>query len=69
MEDLTLRIDAKRYTDESTVISFRLPKDMLKDIDAVAGATGRTRNEIMTTSLEFALRHMQIVLGAEGGKQ
>lgn len=69
MEDLTLRIDAKRYTDESTVISFRLPKDMLKDIDAVAGATGRTRNEIMATSLEFALRHMEIVLGAEGGKQ
>ena len=65
MEDLTLRIDAKRYTDESTVISFRLPKDMLKDIDAVAGATGRTRNEIMTTSLEFALRHMEIVLGED----
>ena len=65
MEDLTLRIDAKRYTDESTVISFRLPKDMLKDIDAVAGATGRTRNEIMTTSLEFALRHMEIILGED----
>ena len=65
MEDLTLRIDAKRYTDESTVISFRLPKDMLKDIDAVAGATGRTRNEIMTTSLEFALRHMEIMLGGD----
>ena len=68
MEDLTLRIDAKRYTDESTVISFRLPKDMLKDIDAVARATGRTRNEIMTTSLEFALRHMEIMLCAEGGE-
>ena len=65
MEDLTLRIDAKRYTDESTVISFRLPKDMLKDIDAVAGATGRTRNEIMTTSLEFALRHMEIILSGD----
>ena len=65
MEDLTLRIDAKRYTDESTVISFRLPKDMLKDIDAVAGATGRTRNEIMTTSLEFALRHMEIMLSGD----
>ena len=65
MEDLTLRIDAKRYTDESTVISFRLPKDMLKDIDAVARATGRTRNEIMTTSLEFALRHMEIMLGGD----
>ena len=68
MEDLTLRIDAKRYTDESTVISFRLPKDMLKDIDAVAGETGRTRNEIMATSLEFALKHMQIGLGSESSE-
>ena len=63
MDDLTLRIDAKRYTEESTVVSFRLPKDMLKEIDTIAQATGRTRNEIVTTSLEFALRHMEIALG------
>lgn len=68
MEELTLRIGAKKYTDESTVISFRLPKDMLKEIDTVAGATGRTRNEIMTTSLEFALRHMEVALGGEEEK-
>ncbi len=64
MENLTLRIGAKRYTEESTVVSFRLPKDMLKEIDNVAQATGRTRNEIMTTSLEFALEHMEIILGS-----
>ena len=65
MEDLTLRIGAKRYTEESTVISFRLPKDMLKDIDNVAQTTGRTRNEILTTGLEFALQHMEIILGED----
>ncbi len=65
MEELTLRIGAKRYTEESTVISFRLPKDMLKDIDNVAQTTGRTRNEILTTGLEFALRHMEIILGED----
>ena len=65
MEDLTLKITAKRYSNESTVVSFRLPKDMLRDIDKVAEATGRTRNEIMTTSLEFALRHMEIALSPE----
>ncbi len=65
MDNLTLRIAAKRYGSESTVVSFRLPKDMLRDIDNVAEATGRTRNEIMTTSLEFALQHMEIVLSAE----
>ena len=65
MDDITLRIDAKRYTEESTVVSFRLPKDMLKEIDAVAQATGRTRNEIVSMSLEFALRHMEIALGSD----
>lgn len=65
MQDLTLRIGAKKYTEESTVISFRLPKDMLKEIDNVAAVTGRTRNEILTTGLEFALRHMEIALGEE----
>lgn len=65
MEDLTLKITAKRYSNESTVVSFRLPKDMLRDVDKVAEATGRTRNEIMTTSLEFALRHMEIALSPE----
>ena len=65
MADLTLKITAKRYGNESTVVSFRLPKDMLRDIDNIAEATGRTRNEIMTTSLEFALRHMEIALSSE----
>ena len=39
---------------------MRIPKDMLKDIDAAAKAVGRTRNEIMQMSLEFALNHMEI---------
>ena len=39
MEDLTLKITAKRYSNESTVVSFRLPKDMLRDIDKVAEMT------------------------------
>ena len=33
---------------------------MLKDIDTAAKAAGRTRNEILQMSLEFALNHMSI---------
>ena len=65
MEEPILRIGAKRYTEESTVVSFRLPKDMLREIDGVARNTGRTRNEIVSASLEFALRHMEILPGGE----
>ena len=60
MEKPKLQIAPKKYSGESSVISMRLPKDMLRDIDAVAEETGRTRNEIMQLSMEFALDNMEI---------
>ena len=62
MERPILRISPKRYSGETTIVSMRLAKDLLKDIDAVANVTGRTRNEILTMSLEFTLEHMEIVM-------
>ena len=53
-------ISPLKYSGETAVVSMRMPKDMLADIDAIAAKTGRTRNEIMMLSLEFALEHMQI---------
>lgn len=67
METPKLRITPKKYTDETAVISFRLPKDMLRHIDEIAKATGRTRNEIMMMSLEFALGNMEIEGENENG--
>ena len=60
MADKKLIIIPKRYTEESQVISVRMPKDMLRDIDTVAQHTGRTRNEIILLGLEFALNNMEI---------
>lgn len=68
MERPILRISPKKYSGETTIVSMRLAKDMLRDIDAVANVTGRTRNEIMTMSLEFALEHMEIAM-KEGEEQ
>lgn len=62
MEKPTLRITPRKYAGETTIVSMRMSKELLKDIDAVAGATGRNRNEILTMSLEFALNHMEIVM-------
>jgi len=62
MEKPVLKIAPKRYHEETTIISMRLAKDMIRDLDAVAKVTGRSRNEILTTSLEFALEHMEIVM-------
>ena len=60
MQEKKLVIQSHRYGGETTVISLRLPKDMLKVIDEVASTTGRTRNEILVLSMEFALDNMEI---------
>ena len=60
MDNIKLIIPQKKYKGETSIVSMRIPKDMLKDIDAAAKAVGRTRNEIMQMSIEFALNHMEI---------
>lgn len=60
MKEPKLKITPKKYTGDTTVISLRLPKDMLSEIDSVAEMTGRTRNELLLTCLEFALEHMEV---------
>lgn len=69
METPVLRISPKKYGGETTILSMRIPKELLKDIDAVANLTGRNRNEILTMSLEFALNHMEVVMKKQGETQ
>ena len=61
MTDPKLEIIPKKYSGESTVISLRITKAMLADIDKIAAETGRTRNELMSLGLEFALKHIEII--------
>ena len=62
MSEPVLRITQKKYGGETTILSMRITKEMLRDIDAIANVTGRNRNEILTASLEFALKPMEIFL-------
>ena len=62
MSEPVFRVFSKKYGGESTVVSMRMSKELLKDIDKVADLTGRNRNEILTMSLEFALEHMEIII-------
>ena len=68
MEKPHFPIKVKRFVGDSSIVSLRIPKDMVQEFDAVAAKTGRTRNEIMSMSLEFALEHMDIV-GEEAGME
>ena len=60
MDEPVFLIRQKKYVGETMVVSMRIPKDMLADIDKAAQVSGRTRNEIMSMSLEFALNHMMV---------
>ena len=60
MSDKKLVIQSHKYGGETSVVSVRLPKEMLAEIDNVAERTGRTRSEIMLLSLEFALENLEI---------
>lgn len=60
MEDI-LRIKEKKYKEDTVIMSSRIPRDMLKDIDFVAKESGRTRNEIVTMFFDYALKHTEII--------
>jgi predicted transcriptional regulator len=55
-----LVISSKKYRGDTSVISIRLPDELVKTIDGVAEETGRTRNEIIQKSLAFALDNLEI---------
>ena len=47
MADKKLVISSKKFRGDSSVVSVRLPNDMIEKLDAIAEETGRTRNEII----------------------
>jgi hypothetical protein len=62
MSEPVFRIPKKKYGGDTTVVSMRISRELLKDIDKVADISGRNRNEILTLSLEFALKHTEILM-------
>ncbi|MDE6419481.1 MAG: ribbon-helix-helix protein, CopG family [Lachnospiraceae bacterium] len=61
MSEEILKIKTKKYKEESVIVSVRVPKDMLRDIDLISKESGRTRNEILTRLLDFGLKHTEII--------
>ena len=50
----------KRTYGENTVVSCRMPVEMVKRLDSIGGKTGRTRNELILKCVEFALDKLEI---------
>ena len=55
-----LVIQPQKYGGETSVVSMRMPKNMLEDIDRVVESTGRSRNEVLMLMIEYALGNMEI---------
>lgn len=45
---------------KTTVVSARLPDRLVRQLDKVAQATGRTRNELLVMCVEFSLENLEI---------
>ncbi len=54
-------IRAKKNYGETSVVSCRMPNEILKQLDRVSAQTGRTRNELILKCVEFALDKLQII--------
>lgn len=54
-----LFIPSKRYKGDTSVVSARLPNELIKDLDRIAENTGRNRNEIIMLCLEFAIDNFE----------
>ena len=60
MPDKKLIISSKKFRGDSSVVSVRLPNDMIEKFDAIAEQTGRTRNEIIQKCLAFSIENIEV---------
>ena len=60
MLDKKLIIQNKKSNAEMTIISMRIQKDLLMEIDDVVAKTGNSRNEVLQMCLRFAMDNLQV---------
>lgn len=63
MNDKKLSIKTKKYKGDTSVISARIPSEMVDQLDEISNQTGRNRNEVISLCLEFALENVEISEG------
>lgn len=60
MEHKRLTISSRRFRGDSSVVSVRLPNELISIVDEIATTTGRTRNEIIQKFIEFSVENLEI---------
>ena len=55
----------RKYDDGNRVISIRVREDVLAELDALATASNRSRNEIINLILEHGIKNIEIEEGQD----
>jgi len=60
MVDNKLVISPKKYCGDSSVLSLRLPNELISELDKIAEETKRTRNDIIQKCLEYSVSNIEV---------
>ncbi len=55
-----LIIKPNKYGGKSSVVSARIPDEMLHELDEISARTGKSRNELLVMMISFALDNTEI---------
>ncbi|MDP2891712.1 MAG: CopG family transcriptional regulator [Bacillota bacterium] len=54
------KLEISRKEDDSVVLSIRLKKEIVRQLDDIAQQTNRSRNMLISICLEYALDNIQL---------
>lgn len=54
-------VRSKRSYGDNMVVSCRMPKELVKQLDEIGNRTGRTRNDLILKCVEFALDKVEVI--------
>ena len=61
-----LKLKPKKYIGATSVVSLRMPEELIESLDKISTETGRTRNDIIIKCIDFALENIVIESRKEG---
>ncbi|MGL5972926.1 MAG: hypothetical protein ACRCZK_04370 [Oscillospiraceae bacterium] len=61
MHNTRLVISPKKYRGDTSIVSIRLPNEIIKTLDIISEKTDRNRNEIVMICLDFSIDNIEIV--------
>lgn len=56
-----LIIKPNKYSGPTSVISIRIPNELIAQLDSISSLTKKSRNKLILTMLEFSLANTEIV--------